>query len=317
MSKKLQNKNNENDNSIIKNTNINNPKIYDVKNYFISKKSPLLSTTADRNDKNKLFINLRNKYTKGGTKCNVTFDGQFSDNPKKFLENFFGWLNKIAVWKSISQVKMYTNDILFKVIPKNMFKEFGNQILKNISIAILKEPQHVYDLAERQKIIEQNHNNPVFGGHIGTKRLYAKLRQDYIWPHMARDVANHVKNCHDCQTNKVKTHTKAPMCISDTPIKQFDKLSIDTVGPLQMTENGNKYILTVLCNLSKYLIVIPIANKEAKTVARVLVENVFLNYGLCHSILTDIGTEYISSSNNGRCRKNTPYYERVFKNISK
>lgn len=247
----------------------------------------------DRNDDRKIEITLRNKYKKN--KCNESFYGYLSDNPKDFAENFFGWLNKIAICRSISQVKMYTNDLLLNFIPKDLFKETGNHILKNIAIAILKKPTYVHDASERQKIIEVNHDHPIFGGHIGKKRLYAKLRQDYVWPNMVRDVANHVKTCHHCQTNKTKTHTKTPMCITDTPIQAFDKLSIDTIGPLSITENGNRFALTILCNLSKYLIIIPIQNKEAKTVAKALFENVFLNYGLCYSILTDMGTEYVNN----------------------
>lgn len=85
-----------------------------------------------------------------------------------------------------------------------------------------------------------------------------------------------------------------PMCITDTPQKAFDKLSIDTIGPMTTTSNGNKYALTALCDLSKYLIIVPIQNKESYTVARALVENIFLNYGTSHTILTDMGTEYVN-----------------------
>ena len=35
------------------------------------------------------------------------------------------------------------------------------------------------------------------------------------------------------------------MKITDTPRKAVDKIQIDIVGPLPVTENGNKYILTV------------------------------------------------------------------------
>lgn len=84
------------------------------------------------------------------------------------------------------------------------------------------------------------------------------------------------------------------MCITDTPYKPFNKLSIYTIGPLSITENKNKYALTVICNLTKYLIVVPVKNKESITIAKALVENVFLNYGLCQSILSDMGTEYVN-----------------------
>ena len=35
------------------------------------------------------------------------------------------------------------------------------------------------------------------------------------------------------------------MIITDTPIEPFDEISIDTVGPLPITANENKHILTI------------------------------------------------------------------------
>lgn len=83
------------------------------------------------------------------------------------------------------------------------------------------------------------------------------------------------------------------MCITDTPQKTFDKLSIDTIGPMPRSLNNHSYAVTINWNLSKFLIIIPVENKEAKTVAAAIVNNVFLQYGICREILTDMGTEYL------------------------
>lgn len=92
--------------------------------------------------------------------------------------------------------------------------------------------------------------------------------------------------------NKVRPKTKEPMVITDTPQRVFDVLVIDTVGPIQKSENGNAYILTMICDLTKYLIMAPIPNKSAKTIARAMVENFILVYGIMKIIKTDRGTEY-------------------------
>lgn len=90
--------------------------------------------------------------------------------------------------------------------PITTFKKVGGKIIKNTSIAILKKALLVTNDEEKQKIILLNHDHPIFGGHIGRKRLYAKIRQNYTWPQMARDVAAHTKKCHHCQKNKIRTH---------------------------------------------------------------------------------------------------------------
>jgi hypothetical protein len=47
------------------------------------------------------------------------------------------------------------------------------------------------------------------------------------------------------------------------------------------------YMFTALCSFSKYSIAVPIRNKEAETVAKVLVEHVLLKWGLCFEVLHD------------------------------
>jgi transposase InsO family protein len=276
----IQDKSDENE------ANGSKPNIYEVEKYFISKTAPLIVASIN-NKTNKINIELRgrNRQTLG------KFIGNHPENTLDFLKEFFVWINNLSKNMGIPRNKIYTNNSLFGIFPIKTFKEIGKDRLNNTSIAIIKQP----DKEERHNLIKLNHDHPIFGGHVGRKRLHAKLRQNYVWPNMVRDVANHVKKCHHCQTNKTRSHTKIPMCITDTPQRPFDKLSIDTIGPLAKTDNNNAYAITILCNLSKFLIIIPIKNKEAKTVATAIVDNVLLNYGLCQSILTDMGTEYVNS----------------------
>lgn len=112
---------------------------------------------------------------------------------------------------------------------------------------------------------------------------------------MTKDIAKFVRKCEKCQKNKHQRHTKEPMTIIPTPIKQFDIVIIDTKGPMTKTNNGNVYALTIICELTKYLIMTPVQNKEAKTIAKALFENLILVYGTPKSIRTDLGTEYRNS----------------------
>lgn len=123
------------------------------------------------------------------------------------------------------------------------------------------------------------HNDPVFGGHFGQKKLYAKLRSNFYWKGMTRDIAEFIKKCEKCRLNKVKPSNTEPLVITPTPQKPFDVIIIDTCGPLTTSQYNNKYAVTIMCDLTKYLIVAAIPNKEAKTVARAIFENFVLIYG--------------------------------------
>lgn len=109
---------------------------------------------------------------------------------------------------------------------------------------------------------------------------------------MSKDIAQFVRKCQKCIYNKVKFANKEPMVITETPQKPFDIMIIDTVGPLMKSHNGNQYILTLICDLSKYLITVPMPDKTAKSVARSMFESFILIYGPMKNIRSDMGTEY-------------------------
>lgn len=85
------------------------------------------------------------------------------------------------------------------------------------------------------------------------------------------------------------------MLITDTPIEAFEKLSLDTVGPLPATPSGNRHILTMQDNWTKYCIIVPISNIKAETVAHAMVTHLRLQYGAPRVILSDRSTTFINS----------------------
>lgn len=103
-------------------------------------------------------------------------------------------------------------------------------------------------------------------------RELISMRERYPWKNMFKTVKAVLSKC----TNKPQRHTVEPLTITDTPQRPFDKISIDTVGPMPTSEGKNIYALTIMCDLTKYLIVSATPNEEAKTIARVIFENVIL-----------------------------------------
>jgi hypothetical protein len=51
--------------------------------------------------------------------------------------------------------------------------------------------------------------------------------------------------------------------------RQWEIVHMDAVGPLQMSEKGNKYVVTFVDSISKYAEAIPIPDISAGTCARV------------------------------------------------
>jgi hypothetical protein len=54
------------------------------------------------------------------------------------------------------------------------------------------------------------------------------------------------------------------MEITTTAQRPFEKCFLDIVGPLPVTLEGNKYILTFQDDLRKYVVAVPIEKQDAK-----------------------------------------------------
>lgn len=212
-------------------------------------------------------------------------------NGSQILEFALPEIEKITKSRRTHKIALSAEDIIFQMVPLNYFKTMANNILKDLQIIIFKEQKFITDVNEIQKILHNHHNTPT-GGHVGQHRLYQRVRQNYKWRDMKGSIAQFEKRCELCKRNKIINHTKQPMVITTTPSRAFEIISKDTVGPLPRTINNNRYCVTIQCDLTKYIVVIPIQNKEANTIAKALVENFILIYGHFMELRSDQGTEY-------------------------
>lgn len=85
------------------------------------------------------------------------------------------------------------------------------------------------------------------------------------------------------------------MKITTTSKRVFERVFLDIVGPLTPSYFHNKYILTFQDDLTKYSEAIPIPNQEARTVAEALVTQIICRHGVPESILTDQGSNFLST----------------------
>lgn len=273
----------------ITDTGIQQPKAFEPINNEICQRWPLLHFKCTQNN-NKFAISAhitKNKQTLTRFNTSVT--------AIQIYESVFARLNEIADRIDVNKCKIYNNDEIFQYVSIEQFKLQANKQLKRLCIAIIRAPIIIHDENEKINIMKQCHDHAIFGGHCGKRRLHAKIRSNYYWKSMSRDISSFVNRCNKCQINKPKNKTHVPMCLTDTPQRPFECVVIDTVGPLRRTTNNNKYIVTIICNLTKYLIAVPVANKEARTVAQAIANHLFLVYGPFTKMITDQGTEYNNS----------------------
>lgn len=241
---------------------------------------------------------------------------------KQSFKNKFQFAIPLSPYQQIDELDILTNRI--SVCIKSLVKMISDENLKSISIAyskeilnvpwefILKELKlqflnipckliickglkRIPNSEERRKIIEIAHDS-VVGGHRGVNKTYKRIRQKYNWDNLKADVQSYINQCLPCQLKKlVRVKTKMPMTITDTPNMAMEKIAMDIVGPLPISRLGNKYILTIQCQLSKLCMAIPLAEATAITIADMLIKRWICVFGSPRVILTDQGTNFLSS----------------------
>ena len=96
------------------------------------------------------------------------------------------------------------------------------------------------------------HHDILFSGHQGIKRTISLLKDRYYWPSLNKDVEEYIGKCISCSQRKSGKRNKAPMAKFKPVLEPFELVSSDIVGPLPVSRNGNRYLLTFIDYLTRY-----------------------------------------------------------------
>ncbi|KAJ3684022.1 hypothetical protein LUZ61_013186 [Rhynchospora tenuis] len=139
----------------------------------------------------------------------------------------------------------------------------------------------------RHKIIHEIHDTSI-GGHSGILVTYKRLKSSFYWPNMKLDVYQYVKECDNCQQNKVE-NIKPPGLLQPLPIPEdaWNSVSMDFITGLPKSE-GKEIILVVVDRLTKYAHFMSMKHPyKASDVAQLFLENVYKLHGLPQNIVSD------------------------------
>ena len=214
-----------------------------------------------------------------------------SNNVYDTLKQLLEKVEAEATVLKIEKLALALSSTIFNSICSSSFIKVANETLKNITIILFHPRREIKDLNQIIQIIKENHDSAL-GGHVGVNRLYRKLKTMYMWKNMKNSIKDYIKKCTKCKENKHTTKTIERFTHTTTPQKPFMVVALDTIGPFTRSNSGNRYALTIQCDLSKYIIIKPIPDKQAISLAKAFVENCILIYGAPSFIRTDQGTEF-------------------------
>lgn len=241
----------------------------------------------------KLVINVINSVEREKLEQNnyntVEINGEEQDK-----DNCIKWVKDLIVQHGEQRPDINKFETEFK---KRLYESYENLVIDNNVLYFRKEisdgtilrlfvlPKHLV-----QKTIEKVHST-ILSGHLGVRKTYDKLRLRFYTPKLKHKTITFIKECVVCQ--KVK-HPKQLFRAQLQPIRSirpFQLITIDIIGPLPASKDGQVYILVVCCHFSKWVALYAMKNTTTDTVARLLIK-FMLTFGLCLNILSDLGTNF-------------------------
>ena len=140
-----------------------------------------------------------------------------------------------------------------------------------------------------EKYLAVFHDDPI-GAHFSADTIYSKMKTRYIWTTMRKDIEEYCRTYNDCQRRgpPKKNNLIHPI----EPSNPFDHWGIDLVGPLPVTERGNRYIIVATDYFIRWPEAKPAKQATASAVADFIYDEIICRYGPPNVIQSDQATHF-------------------------
>ena len=187
----------------------------------------------------------------------------------------------------------------------NRYRKYENFWTDNDEILYRQGPKEhpriVIPGALVKKVLSSYHEFP-FTAHQGVSRTIGFISRKYWWETLREDVSAFIKECEACAKRKTGRKTVAPLGEAQVAYEFLDVVSLDIVGPLPVTEKGNRYLLIFIDHFTRFCEAIPIARQDTETVAREFVLRIITQFGVPKKLLTDRGANFTSALIKETCK---------------
>jgi len=138
----------------------------------------------------------------------------------------------------------------------------------------------------REDYLQRAHSG-MCGGHLGVRRTWDQVQRRAFWFGWRRDVQRFCRQCPNCSgyfRGQLPRSGELQPMLTGAP---FERLHIDLTGPHPRSRRGSVFIVTCIDPFTKWAEAFPSPNKDASTMARIIVEQVICRFGTPLSIVTD------------------------------
>jgi hypothetical protein len=137
------------------------------------------------------------------------------------------------------------------------------------------------------------------GGHQGVRKVYDKIAKVFAAPTLRRIVTKYVRSCKTCQLIADKRlGERVPLYPIPVIGPAFSELIVDVLGKMPRTSTGIEYVLTIVCQSTRWVTAVPIRNLKVTTIADAL-----MAFQLTHGFAKRIRFDKFASLTSGMMRE--------------
>ncbi|GFS82288.1 hypothetical protein NPIL_576731 [Nephila pilipes] len=157
-----------------------------------------------------------------------------------------------------------------------------------------KVAQLVLPKIRRPQVLKLVHES-VFGSHMGFKKTSERIRFNFWWPDLKKDILEYCKSCNNCQLrSQEKATDKIPITPVLRPDLPFEVVNVDIIGEIDPpSARKHEYCLVMIDQHSRWPEAIPLRSLSAKATCDALME-IFMRTGIPNVIASDMGTNFTS-----------------------
>jgi transposase InsO family protein len=130
------------------------------------------------------------------------------------------------------------------------------------------------------------HDSPL-GGHLGVAKTTRKIRDQFVWKGMDKEIRAKVRECHTCSFSKPAQNTRLGFLANEVSQRRMQKLFIDFVGKFPRSKAGNTAILVCVNAFSKFVWLIPVRDTTTRATMKALKEKTFSSFSVPETLVSD------------------------------
>ena len=187
------------------------------------------------------------------------------------------------------------NEIYMNSKLKRFVNHYNKLPKTNVNGVHMVKEKHTWKVLLPQQlalsVIKDEHQS----NHRSATTVLRKLRKMFVCFDLAALCSYCIDSCHICLSVNDTEKINAGMKLTREAMQVFSSMAVDSIGPLQESTSGNKYIILFICKFSRFVVAVPVPNLRALTVAIAFVEKILLTYRPPTVLTSDFGTEYKNS----------------------